>query len=389
MCIKVSKKLANTTWNVNGLYKRISSDRICKLDDKIIDHVMNDDIVTFSETHIPSKEILMYDGYACFVNCRHSESRRSRGVKLIDTSTNDLMWFKLDKDFFGFERNVFLCFLYILPSNSSYTLRTNFDKQIFEKLEGDIIKYHQKSGDIMLMGDVNAHINNNDLYFIRDEVDYSLDNFLPSNYIADSVCKFRNTQIHQITNKYGKLLLELCTESQLRILNRRTLGDSKGNVTFYNHNGVSIDDYCICSSEFLQNILNLRVGQYEPTISDHCPISVDIQCQSVKKTFNNLKASPKRMYWNKAREDIFKTNLSNVNFKTINSELDNITQPLNNTEHVSTITQRVNDNVSDISSLLYNAAFFSNNEKNSTRIRKGERRKIKKKLIMTMNVKQI
>jgi hypothetical protein len=58
-------------------------------------------------------------------------------------------------------------------------------KQIFEKLEGDIIKYHQKSGDIMLMGDVNAHINNNDLYFIRDEVDYSLDNFLPSNYITD------------------------------------------------------------------------------------------------------------------------------------------------------------------------------------------------------------
>lgn len=45
----------------------------------MFDHVMNDDIVTFSETHIPSKEILMYDGYTCFVNCRHSESKRSRG----------------------------------------------------------------------------------------------------------------------------------------------------------------------------------------------------------------------------------------------------------------------------------------------------------------------
>jgi hypothetical protein len=51
-----------------------------------------------------------------------------------------------------------------------------------------------------------------------------IDNFLPSNYIADSVCKFRNTQIHQITNKYGKLILELCTESQLKIINGRTLG---------------------------------------------------------------------------------------------------------------------------------------------------------------------
>jgi hypothetical protein len=63
-------------------------------------------------------------------------------------------------------------------------LRTNFDKQIFEKLEGDITKY-SISGDIMLMGDVNAHINNTDLDFIRDEVDDSLDNFLPSNYITD------------------------------------------------------------------------------------------------------------------------------------------------------------------------------------------------------------
>ena len=122
---------------------------------------------------------------------------------------------------------------------------------------------------------------------------------------------------------------------------------------------MSIDDYCICSSEFLQNILNFKVGQYEPTISDHCPISVDIQCQCVKKTFNNLKASPKRMYWNKACEDIFKTNLSNFNFKTINSELDNITQSLNNTEYVSTINQRVNDNVSDIFPLYYIMLHFS------------------------------
>ena len=115
MCIKSLKKLAITTWNVNGLSKRISGDRICKLDDKIIDHVMNNDIVTFSETHIPAKEILMYDGYKCFVNCRHSESKRARGglatfvkkeilsgVKLIDTSTNDLMWFRT--------KCIFMCF---------------------------------------------------------------------------------------------------------------------------------------------------------------------------------------------------------------------------------------------------------------------------------------
>jgi mannose/fructose/N-acetylgalactosamine-specific phosphotransferase system component IIB len=54
------------------------------------------------------------------------------------------------------------------------------------------------------------------------------------------------------------------------------------------------------------------------------------------------------MYWNKVCEDIFKSNMLNVNFKTMNSEIDNIAKPMNNTEHVFTITKSVNDNVSTI-----------------------------------------
>jgi hypothetical protein len=51
--------------------------------------------------------------------------------------------------------------------------------------------------------------------------------------------------------------------SQLRILNGRTLGDTAGKATFFvNHNGVSIDDYCICSSSFLSNIVNFQVDEF-------------------------------------------------------------------------------------------------------------------------------
>jgi hypothetical protein len=59
---------------------------------------------------------------------------------------------------------------------------------------------------------------------------------------------------YQNINGYGKCVLELCNDSQLRILNGRTLGDTAGKATFFNHNGVSIDDYCICSSSFLSNL---------------------------------------------------------------------------------------------------------------------------------------
>ena len=55
MCIKVSKKLSITSYNINGLYKRISGDRICKLDDNNFGKFMTSDIIFLSETHSPQK----------------------------------------------------------------------------------------------------------------------------------------------------------------------------------------------------------------------------------------------------------------------------------------------------------------------------------------------
>jgi len=60
------------------------------------------------------------------------------------------------------------------------------DKQIFSKRDDDIVKYSNQ-GKIMLMEDLNAHINCNEPDFIRNDSDSILDSFLPKNYIADSV----------------------------------------------------------------------------------------------------------------------------------------------------------------------------------------------------------
>ena len=125
------------------------------------------------------------------------------------------------------------------------------------------------------MGDINAHINCNETDLIINDSDNVLDSFLPKNYIADSMQVLRNTQIPQTTNSYGKSLLEICTSSQLRILNSRTIGDSVGKATYHNYNGTTINDYYICSASFLNNILNFQVGYFSPTMSDHCPITVN------------------------------------------------------------------------------------------------------------------
>jgi len=189
---------------------------------------------------------------------------------------------------------IYICFTYIPPSNSTYTIRTWCDKQLFEKLEQDIEKF-SAIGDVLLMGDFNAHINKNDLDFISNELNDNLDDFLPPNYTADAIHKHRNTEIPQTTNRYGKSVIELCIEAQLRILNGRTLGDSKGQLTFFNHNGSSVVDYCICSSDMLPSVVNFTVGDFEPNLSDHRPISINLLSHYIKNQNDELKIPLKNL----------------------------------------------------------------------------------------------
>ena len=80
----------------------------------------------------------------------------------------------------------------------------------------------------MIMGYINAHVNCNDLDFIRNEESDVMEDSIPANYLIDNSHMLRNTAIHQITNEYGINLLDICIGSQLRILNGRTIGDTIG-----------------------------------------------------------------------------------------------------------------------------------------------------------------
>jgi exonuclease III len=188
-------------------------------------------------------------------------------------------------------------------------------------LEADIGKYSLRV-DIMLMGDLNAHINCDEHDFIINDSDNILNNFLPNNYITDSVHVLRNTQVHQNTNNYGKSIIELCSDSQLRILNGRTLGDSVGKATYFNYSGVTINDYCICSASFLKNITSFHAGDFDTNLSDHCPITVKMLSRSVHYEHElALRPKPINIKWSKSVEEQFTANLSCTNFKGI---IDNI-----------------------------------------------------------------
>ena len=95
----------------------------------------------------------------------------------------------------------------------------------------------------MIMGDINAHVNCNDLDFIINEESDVMEDSLPANYLIDKKHLLLNTAIHQLTNEYDNNLLVISIWSQLRIMNGLTIGDTSGEPTYHGYNGSSIDDY--------------------------------------------------------------------------------------------------------------------------------------------------
>ena len=278
-----SKLISIVSWNVNGLFRNVNGSRMCKLDDPEFQENLKADIILLNETHACGNDVIKLEDYFTISNCRSLERSRLRGgvaflikqslrkgVKIIDRSHPDIIWIKLCKHFFGFEQDIFLNAVYISPFASTYNKRTDVDKDIFNKIESDVAHY-SNLGRIMILGDLNAHISDREYDFIHEALD-GVHDFVPNNYCIDDVHVKRNTQIPQITNEYGRMLLDICRGSQLRILNGRIVGDSLGKATFHGYNGSSIDDYCICSSSLLKDVLFFQVEDFDINFSDHCAI---------------------------------------------------------------------------------------------------------------------
>ena len=94
--------------------------------------------------------------------------------------------------------------------------------------------------------------------FEMDRIETSL-NVLPRN------------NCDNILNNHGKLLLQICKNCDLLILNGRKKGDSLGNVTFHGRNGVSTVDYIVCDQVLFQNI-EFFIVKPPTSISDHSQI---------------------------------------------------------------------------------------------------------------------
>jgi hypothetical protein len=135
------------------------------------------------------------------------------------TPSENRIWMKLDKYFFGFQKEIFTC--YIPPVSSPY-----YDED-FSKLESEVYKVSAK-GITLIMGDLSARISNK-VDFIECEYTphVSFQNILPDDYCHD--INLRRNYVDKVFNT--QCLIDLWITFQLRVLNGRFVGELCGKYT--------------------------------------------------------------------------------------------------------------------------------------------------------------
>ena len=244
-------------------------------------HLSQDDIIPEATGYVPiphcrvkSKNNRYFGGMIIYI-----KASIRNGTNIRRTFDEDAFEVTLLKNFFGLRNDIKLLFTYASPINSCYTKARATN--ILDKIETHFI---DGGNNFIVIGDLNGRTKLGD-DFVRD----NSDNYSPINvpfYTKDTCLNRKNLDNHTI-DQQGKLILNVCKSSALRILNGRTPGDMSGKFTRYPMNladNPSVIDYALCSESLLKEITSFLVLPFNG-MSDHCCISLKIKTNAV---LNNL-----------------------------------------------------------------------------------------------------
>ena len=195
------------------------------------------------------------------------KSQISDGITRMPSSNKHFIWIKLNSDFFDLEEDIFVCGLYIPPSNSEYF--KNQDIDLFDQLKSDLVKYNSK-GQIIIIGDLNARLGSS-----QENFSYVNDNPDDLSYVDDIDSLPVRCLIDTKSNQSGRKLIKLLNECSLISLNGRKIGDTSGKLTCHQYNGSSTVDLSIVSWDLYEKVQFFKV--LDPVwFSDHCPVKMSL-----------------------------------------------------------------------------------------------------------------
>ena len=193
---------------------------------------------------------------------------------LVFHSEDDIICVKIKGDILGLQNDLFLCLCYVIPENSSRQAMLN--SHTFERLLDFIVSLdsrYENGLNFILCGDLNSHTSNSP-DFVSDDNLSNID-ILPEDYSAD-ISLTRYSQDSGRLNNNGRMLLDLCKQTGLRIMNGRVGNDKNlGRYTYVGSRGSSVVDYVISTQNLFRNVESFTV--HDPNIlSDHCLVEFSL-----------------------------------------------------------------------------------------------------------------
>ena len=279
------KFLTISSWNINGLESKTNGVKSNKIyDPEVINSLNKFDLIGLMETHAGTETDISLQGYYVFRKDRpkHKKAWKSSGgiavlvkeslrnaCKFDPLSDSDVIWVRVQKQITKLSSDLFIAFVYLPPSNSSYG--KVHGNEIMQKLEKHI-EYFSCKGKIVICGDFNARVGTSSDFVSKEEEPHIP---MPHDDLYEFILP-RASFDRKNVNQYGKWLVDLCIDNQLYILNGRTLGDFCGKFTCHTPRGSSVIDYLISSYSLSYEILSMTVNDIT-LFSDHCLISLKLK----------------------------------------------------------------------------------------------------------------
>ena len=270
--------------NIQGL----TTKRTNKLKSEELRNIFNSsDIVLLTETWTNNYSDIHVENFESYVLHRNENKKGSKRCSggiivyvrnkyvskdtLVLTSQNDIIWIKIDKTLCCSERELLIGLCYVIPDESSRQSMT--ETNIFDRLLDSLVLVENKFNgncNFLLCGDYNARLSNKPDFVTDDDTVHI--SVLPDDYVADTQLP-RYSQDEGHLNSNGHLLLDVCKQTGLRIMNGRVGNDEGvGKYTFVGSRGSSLVDYLLASQNLFPFVQDFLV--HDPNIlSDHCLIN--------------------------------------------------------------------------------------------------------------------
>jgi exonuclease III len=218
---------------------------------------------------------------------------------------------------------------YDSPENSSYKAKRNTKGCSAEPVPSTlelILEFRAKNenlGEIMLLGDLNARIGQNNTVFEEDVAELD-DGIAPPSYPKSMIRASKDTTV----NTRGKQLLDFLACNKLSVLNGCTLGDVLGEFTSVNYNGCSVVDYISATPNLYDSVQYFRVLDLTK-FSDHkpclCGIKVKSNITDAEILLEQMEDAPKKYKWDYDDESMHYSFLAIQNLPSFKKKIMDIT----------------------------------------------------------------